>query len=212
MTGLGRVYSRLIERLRDWRPLGVSALIIVGILVVHRSERGSLLNIAGLTVLLCLFVACVLVVPRERLDGFYAYLSWTFAVGTLFNLAYELLHSPLYSHFHMAEYTQAELVEMLFISALADGFIVWLLVLGATILRCGHWDDVGSWAAWQVAAVLVMALLIQFTGERVALANDEWAYVAPMPVVFGVGLTPLVQMALLFFPTVWLARRLMRRS
>jgi hypothetical protein len=170
---------------------------------------GKALNIIGLCLMIVLFLGCVLLLPADELTPFYRFASWVFLLGFLLNLCYELLHSPLYTHFTESGYTYPELVLMLLTSAVADAFIALTLLFAVTVFRRGQWRWTLPWKWKNVLFVIVFALVGQVIGELVALNTGEWAYNAAMPLIPGlrVGLTPVLQMPLLILPTLWLAQR-----
>ncbi len=56
-------------------------------------------------------------------------------------------------------------------------------------------------------AVVAIGLLVAYVIEWRALADGRWSYAPTMPFVWGVGLTPLVQLALLSLVTFAVAAR-----
>jgi hypothetical protein len=197
--------NALRTKLRHPGTIVVLLAMLVALLVV--SLVGVVLNAVSLVVMGALFVACVLLIPAEDLSPFYRYTLWVFLFGFFLHTWYELFHSALYTDF--PEFDYLLIVVIIFISAVADGFISVLLLFVATLLRRGKWDWSPPWDRKAAILVVIVALLVQGAGEWVAITTDRWAYNQHMPVVpgLGVGLTPLLQMPLLILVTFWLAQR-----
>ena len=47
----------------------------------------------------------------------------------------------------------------------------------------------------QLIAFLAFALVFSFIDEKISLARGRWRYAKEMPIIFGVGLTPLLEIA-----------------
>ncbi len=184
-------------------------------LVVSLFLQGvQILNLIVLGLTLFLALACVALIPAARLRSFYRLALWVFLFGFLLNVVYELLHSVLFNHFYMVEYTYPDLVSMLFEASVADGFILLSLLFAVTLARGGRWEWHMPWRWSTVLLTLVLAALGQTVGEVIALETGAWDYTAAMPrlPLLGVGLTPLLQMPLLVLPTFWLAQQMVRAA
>ena len=161
--------------------------------------------------MLLLYLGSVAMVPPAALGAFLRFALWTLLFACLLNLVYELLHSVFYTHFTEPGYAYPELVVMLVVSAVSDGFIALSLLFFMTIARGGRWR--WPWERRSVVVLLGLALVVQILVEFGALRDGTWAYNDLMPriPVLGVGLTPAVQMLLLMLPTLWLADRMLCR-
>lgn len=170
----------------------------------------KLLNLIVLGSALLLALTCVALIPPAELTTFYRLTLWVFLFGFLLNVAYELLHSVLFDHFYMTDYTYPDLVIMLFEASVADGFILLSLLFAVTAVRGGRWEWQVPWRRSTVLLTLALAALGQTLGEIIALETGAWGYTEAMPrlPLLGVGLTPLLQMPLLVLPTFWLAQQL----
>lgn len=80
----------------------------------------------------------------------------------------------------------------------------------AALVRNGQW--VNTIHAPGVAGLALAGALIAVGIERQALVSGRWAYTAAMPLVpyFSVGLTPVLQMAILLPLTFLVSRKLSR--
>ena len=173
-------------------------------------QRVQILNLIVLGSALLLALACVALIPPAKLTTFYRLTLWVFLFGFLLNVSYELLHSILFDHFYMIDYTYPDLVIMLFEASVADGFILLSLLFAVTVVHGGRWEWHVPWRWSTVLLTLALAALGQTVGEVIALETGAWGYTESMPrlPLLGVGLTPLLQMPLLVLPTFWLAQQM----
>ena len=199
----------LLNKLTSWPTLGFLLFYLSALLVALFLEATTTFNVIALVITVLLFVGCVSKIPAADLSTFHRFTIWVFVFGFLLNVAYELLHSVFYTHFTEPGYTYSELVLMLFTSAIADGFIVWINLYAVILFRDGDWQWDWPWSWRAVAFVLAVSAGIQSLAELVALRIGSWAYNDAMPLIpiLGVGLTPMLQMPLLNLPSFWLAQR-----
>jgi hypothetical protein len=81
-------------------------------------------------------------------------------------------------------------------ATLADVIIVaGLFGLGAWLFRDGRWFEPAR--PLRYALVTVVAIAIQIIVERIALAEGRWTYQQWHPTLFGAGLFPILQGAVL---------------
>lgn len=114
-----------------------------------------------------------------------------FLVGFVLNLLWEFTHCHLYETCRRQSW--AHNVPLLVTMALKDGgFIVLFYLVSAAAVQS---VDITRHAL----AILVFAALslgFAFLNEVVSLRMKRWEYAAAMPLVFGVGITPLLEIAL----------------
>jgi hypothetical protein len=186
----------MVAKLRSWQTVTLLFLFLLSPILALVAGMDKTLNIVALCILIILFVGCVLLLPVDQLTMFYGFAGWVLLFGFLLNVCYELLHSPLYTHFTEPGYTYPELVVMLLTSAVADAFIALTLLFAVTVFRRGQWRWALPWKWKNVLFVVIFALVGQVVGELVALNTGEWAYSAAMPLIPGlrVGLQPVLYM------------------
>ena len=122
---------------------------------------------------------------------FFNYLILIFILGFIFNYIWESLHYVLYI-------CKVPLGKCSLITSLIDALIVILLYIGGVFVYLdSRW--INSFNKNKVislsAASFLIAIIIEIQG--VYLFN-KWGYSELMPVVFGIGLSPLLQM--IFIP------------
>jgi len=106
-----------------------------------------------------------------------------FGLAFLLNLVWEFLHSDLYVSYKGAEITDF----ILFRASVVDSFIILVIVFLAQ-----------RWTKKTGSFVLVAGLVAAITIELWAMQTSRWVYKDIMPIVpfLGIGLTPVVQLAL----------------
>lgn len=135
-------------------------------------------------------------------------------VGVLVTLAlhftWEMLQAPAFDDF--AESMWAGTVRC-FVAALGDVLIAAgaygvtaVAIRSATWPLRAHWIVPAATATWIGVGVIATIIF-----EHWALARGRWAYGPEMPLVFGVGLLPLLQWFIVPMLTLGLMRHLSRR-
>lgn len=82
----------------------------------------------------------------------------------------------------------------------------------AAVTRNSQWVAALRW--FHLAGLAALGALVAIANERFALSTGRWAYTPAMPLLpnLAVGLTPVLQMAILLPLTLWLAGRYLRRK
>ena len=125
-----------------------------------------------------------------------------FAIAVPFNFLWEIAQSSLY----VAMPPFPERVWHCFIASLGDGVLVLLIwIAGWAVFRAKDWFRGAHAGAYLliVGGGLLLAVIV----EWLALDADRWRYGSEMPLMGGLGVVPLAQMALLPFVTLMLAAR-----
>ena len=128
-----------------------------------------------------------------------------FAMAVPFNFLWEMAQSSLY----VAMPPFPERVWHCFIASLGDGVMVLLIWLaGWAMFRAKDWVRRADARAYLliVGGGLLLAVVVGW----LALQADRWRYGSQMPLVRGLGVVPLAQMALLPLVTLMLAARTLR--
>lgn len=101
-----------------------------------------------------------------------------FSVGFGLNLAWELTHCQLYETCRRQTWRQNTplLIKMSFKDAV---FIVLFYFISAGII-------------W---LFVLLSLAFAFVDEKISVKRKRWEYAASMPTLFGVGLTPMLEIA-----------------
>jgi len=128
----------------------------------------------------------------------------------MLNYIWESVHEAfLYKGFKC----QAELYIMMILeAAFTDASIIMGIYLGVAAL----WMDIlwflsmkRSQLFTSCMAGVIIAAVIEYRG---VLVLREWSYLPEMPTIFGIGLTPLVQLSATGLLTFWLTRRILHQK
>lgn len=117
-----------------------------------------------------------------------------FIFAFFINLLYELCHSVLYKTCLKA--SLPKYVYLILKAAIFDGFSITIIYF-ATYLIFKNENPFYNYS--QLISFLLISLLFAFLYEKVSLAKNRWEYSDKMLLIFGVGLTPLLQLALTGF-------------
>lgn len=93
------------------------------------------------------------------------------------------------------------LMKLLLKMSVKDG--VWISIF--YFLTFLLFRNVSPWDNWaQVAMFAVIALVFAFVDEKISVGMGRWEYGPKMPLVYGVGLTPLLELAVTGTLAFWI--------
>ena len=118
-------------------------------------------------------------------------MSEIFVVGVLLNLAYEILHSSLYKTCR-----NTSLRKYLYLMAKAcvfDGLVI-AIIYYLSYLIFNNINILQNYA--QLAVFSAISFAFAYFWEVRSLKREKWEYAKQMPLVLGVGITPLMQLSL----------------
>lgn len=123
-------------------------------------------------------------------------------IGFLVNLVWENAQAFLYEGYGgFIEHFWTCLV-----ASVVDALVILLVYLLLSLAyRDLFWPRRNSYARYAVVALIGGALAVGF--ELWALAKEEWDYAESMPLVLGVGLSPLIQLMVLPVLTYFISLR-----
>ncbi|MDO8529813.1 MAG: hypothetical protein Q7S10_00155 [bacterium] len=122
-----------------------------------------------------------------------------FFVAFFLNLLYEVLHSILYETCLKAPLKKY--IYLILKAALFDGMVI-VLIYFDTYLIFKNQNPFSD--AYQVMIFIVSSLLFAYIWEIYSLKKGKWEYSASMPIVLGVGVTPLVQLSLTGLASIYI--------
>lgn len=124
----------------------------------------------------------------NRLSLKHALKIW--AAASLINLVWEVAHSPLYETALAMPIKQYS--PMILEMSIKDGLWITLFYAISTILFKNADILKNRTQLWVFVA---MALTFSFLDEKISLTMGRWEYAASMPTIVGIGLTPLLELA-----------------
>ena len=117
------------------------------------------------------------------------------ALAFVLNLAWEIAQVGLYTIW--AEADRWSVAVALFHCSLGDVVIgLALFALAGMVFRCADWPASRPWAGGAIVVIGTMAYTAWSEWYNVYRAG-RWAYTASMPLIFGIGLSPLLQWLIL---------------
>jgi len=114
-----------------------------------------------------------------------------FLLSFLLNLVYEVCHSVLYKTCQEARLNFY--VPLILKASLKDAFFISLFYL-ITVFLFRDFFILNNY--WGLSAFIILCLAFSFVDEKISLKLGRWQYAANMPKIFGVGLTPLLELAI----------------
>ncbi len=137
----------------------------------------------------------------------YSIIGWVLISAPL-HLAWEALHVRLYTLWHEAG-TATVVYSVLHCTA-GDVFIAAAaFAIAAAVTRNRDWP----WCAWRLGVPVLLASGLAYTAasEWINVYRlQRWAYAPDMPVIAGIGVTPLAQWLVVPLVVFWIYRRLFR--
>ena len=129
-----------------------------------------------------------------------------FVVSFVLNFVWESSHAVLLYQDH--NIPSSEYLPMMWYASVMDGLsILFLCLLVALLLKDLFWinNTQKKGLALFAGLALLLAALIEYRGVYL---QGRWSYNELMPVVFGIGLSPSVQLAITGVVALWVTRRL----
>ena len=106
----------------------------------------------------------------------------------ILNLIWEFFHYRLY-----VDLTGISSTIHLIIASFADLFLVSIIFLIISIFRKSMgWIE--NPKKWDYIIIVVLGILIATVIEIYSLSNGRWSYTEFMPTIFGIGISPLMQL------------------
>jgi hypothetical protein len=115
-----------------------------------------------------------------------------FIAATILNLIWEFSHARLYSSYQGRPLANLSLTRLLIIMSIKDGLHITVFYL-LTAVMFQRLNPLASPAPLLTFSGL--NLLFSFIDEKVSLRRGRWRYHKTMPTLFGVGLSPLLELA-----------------
>ncbi len=114
-----------------------------------------------------------------------------FLISFFINLVYEISHSFLYKT--CLEVSTKRYVYLILKGACFDGFVITIFYYCSYLIFKTQ-NIIENYL--QLAFFILISLLFAYFWEAYSLKAGKWEYAKNMPLFFGVGLTPLIQLSL----------------
>lgn len=126
---------------------------------------------------------------------------YLFLSAFITNLIWENLQAPLYTGFK--SFGQHFL--FCFVASLVDAVVILGLYFAIGLIRKNSMWLFNIRLA-DTLILMAFGLVTAIVFEKWALKSGKWDYASEMPVVFGIGLAPLVQLAILSLISVYIVK------
>lgn len=113
-----------------------------------------------------------------------------FIIAFLINFVWEVWHSQLYKTIHEMKFR--DMIKLLTKMSLKDALWI-MLFYYVTILIFGNINIFDNYT--QLITFIILGLLFSFVDEKISLKLGRWTYTKDMPIILGVGITPLLEVA-----------------
>src|SRR3989338_1536389 len=144
---------------------------------------------------------------KKRIFKFWIAFVSVFVLAWVLNFVWEVMHGPFLYNCCVVMSPERYVVWMANV-AVEDG----LLILGvylftALAMRSLFWIEKIERKSVLifVAAALAVAVFIEY---RALFLMDKWSYSEWMPTLFGIGVSPLVQLAVTGVVSVWVSKKI----
>ncbi len=114
-----------------------------------------------------------------------------FLISFLINLLWEIIHSQLY--ITCLKLPLKKYIPLIVRASLKDGLWISLFFL-ISVIALGSVNILAN--TYQLFLFIFLALIFSFIDEKVSLKMKRWEYSKQMPKIFGVGITPLLELAI----------------
>jgi len=130
-----------------------------------------------------------------------------FVFSFLLNYTWESLHAVFLYEGH--NFQAEKYIRMLLYVAAVDGLIISVIYLGVAAL----WRDI-LWLREMnrkqiFTACIAGAVIAAVIEYRKVLILKVWSYTPLMPTIFGIGVSPVLQLGVTVYLTFWLSRRVL---
>jgi len=116
-----------------------------------------------------------------------------FMLAFLLNFVWESVHAVLFYEGH-AEYTAGFFTRMVLYASFVDALLILgMFCAGCLLFRTVCWLE--NYKGKEVLFTIILGTIIAIVIEIKALVLNQWTYSKLMPTIFGIGLSPLVQLA-----------------
>lgn len=126
----------------------------------------------------------------KDLPSFLKPITVLFVLSFVLNLVWEILQVPLYEGFH---YSVGGFGVLIWASA-GDAMYITLIAVLSFGGRIAALFKKDAWFILRIAFFAVMLLINSYRVELSGLSNGWWSYSEKMPILFGVGLSPLFEL------------------
>lgn len=121
-----------------------------------------------------------------------------FIISFFLNLLWEVIHSQLYTT--CLESPLKKYIPLIIFASIKDWFFITLFYL-ISVFIFGSQNILDNYT--QLSFFIIISLIFSFFDERISLKQKRWQYSSEMPTIFGVWITPLLEIAVTGVVCFW---------
>lgn len=125
----------------------------------------------------------------------------------LINLFWEVSHTALYEHPQTSPSMTVYFYMLIMLYASSVDMIMLSIIFAIVSLKNRSLKWINNPAKLDIALIIILGTIIAIFIEVRALAAGRWSYNSLMPTIFGIGLTPLIQLFTTGITALWLVRK-----
>ncbi len=122
-----------------------------------------------------------------------------FIISFFLNLLWEVIHSQLYVT--CLEAPLKKYIPLIIFASIKDAFFITLFYL-ISVLIFNNQNILNN--SFQIIFFIIISLLFSFIDEKISLKQKRWQYTESMPTIFGVWISPLLEIAVTGVVSLWL--------
>lgn len=143
---------------------------------------------------------------KHKIINLWSRASLIFIFSYLLNFLWEAIHA--YTLYQSHDFQASKYVPMLLYASLIDSLLICLIFfVGFLVLK----RIIKANKTKEVVFILIAGFIISSIIELKALLFKQWSYNDIMPTIFGMGLSPLLQLPITGLISIFLAGKLFRK-
>lgn len=133
-------------------------------------------------------------------------LIFLFLIILILNIIWEFSHHRLY-----VDLTKIPANIHLVIASFTDLLLIFFIFSIISILNKNiNWIEKPSIFDYEI--IIILGILIAIVIEVYSISNNRWYYTELMPTIFGIGISPLIQLFTTFILSLWLIKIKLKNS
>jgi hypothetical protein len=130
-----------------------------------------------------------------------------FVIGFFLNFFWESVHA-IFLYEGISDYSAGSFVRLISYASLIDAICIAFIFLAGCFIFRKVWMK--PYDKKQILFTAVIGIIIAVVIEERALISHRWSYTALMPTIFGIGVSPLVQLAITGVLSIIITSRILR--
>ncbi len=145
---------------------------------------------------------------NAKLNKFIYSIISIYIISFLLNFLWESLHAP-FLYTCCQDKTPAQFIQLILYASSIDGLMV-LLMYGLVSLFSRSIKWINKITRLNIFGFILTGIVIAILIEVRAILTNRWEYSVLMPTLFGIGLSPLMQLSITGLIALLVTKRLLR--